>query len=67
MKSIQFKKGEKAARNKVIAFIDQMIKARLDWANSPEGRKALGPGSPTIPGMQDMCVMRAFVAKDSNF
>lgn len=35
-------------------FIEASIANRRAWAESEEGRRALGPGMPTIPGLQDL-------------
>lgn len=44
------KKERKAFRE----FIEASIANRRAWASSEEGYKALGPGMPTIPGLQDL-------------
>lgn len=58
MASTEFRRGERAACDKMHAWLLSMIEARLQWADSPEGRAELGPGSPTIPGLQDLYAMR---------
>lgn len=42
-------------------FIVKLMRERRNWADSPEGRKELGPGSPAIPGLQDMQRILKFV------
>jgi hypothetical protein len=44
--------------DRVSDYVDRLIAARLDWTRSPEGRKQLGPGSPTVPGLQDLYAVR---------
>lgn len=46
--------GARKEREKVMKFVQALIDARLVWANSAAGRKVLGPGSPTVPGLQDL-------------
>lgn len=48
-------------REKILDYINDRIQARLLWAESSHGRKALGPGSPTIPGLEDMSFIEYFV------
>lgn len=58
-----FRRGHRAAVEKMMAHVDMMIGARREWAESDEGRKTLGPGSPTIPGLQDMYAMRDYLVQ----
>jgi hypothetical protein len=44
--------------DRVADFVDRLIAARLAWANSCEGRRVLGPGSPTVPGLQDLYAIK---------
>lgn len=46
--------GVKKERKEFRRFIERSIQNRLEWANSEAGRRALGPGSPTVPGLQDL-------------
>lgn len=61
---------EQAARNEREAlrrFIKASIKNRLAWANSEDGRRVLGPGSPTVPGLQDFYAILSFLdARDDS-
>jgi len=59
--TIDFKRGHRAAVEKMMARVQQMIDARREWAESDEGRQRLGPGSTTIPGLQDMHAMRDYL------
>ena len=61
MISADFKRGHRAAVEKMTARVQTMINARLEWAASDEGREKLGPGSPTIPGLQDLNMMRDYL------
>lgn len=47
--------GVQKERQAFREFIKASIANRRRWADSEEGMKALGPGSPTIPGLQDLC------------
>lgn len=48
-------------------FIEASIANRRAWAESDEGRRALGPGSPTIPGLQDLHFILEWIkARDTN-
>ena len=42
-------------------YIKKCMKERRAWADTPEGRKKLGPGSPTIPGLQEYDQILKFV------
>lgn len=53
--------GRKFERERILKYIEQMEKDRRAWAASPEGIRQLGPGSPTIPGLQDMYQIMAFI------
>jgi hypothetical protein len=53
--------GAKSERGEICSYVETLIKARVAWAASPEGRKQLGPGSPTVPGLQDLCSVRDFI------
>lgn len=46
--------GARKERKAFRAFIEASIASRRAWANSDDGRRVLGPGSPTIPGLQDL-------------
>lgn len=35
-------------------FMGTSIDNRMAWANSPDGHRALGPGIPAVPGLQDL-------------
>ena len=49
-------------KNKQIAkYIRYCIEKRQEWASSEDGYKRLGPGSPTIPGMEEYYQILAFV------
>lgn len=61
MTSVDFKRGHRAATEKMMARVVMMIDARRAWAESSEGRAILGPGSPTIPGMQDLYAMKDYL------
>lgn len=37
----------------IFEFVQQLIDQRREWADSEKGREVLGPGSPTIPGLQE--------------
>lgn len=39
-------------------YVTALIDARLKWAASDEGRRVLGPGSPTVPGLQDLYAIK---------
>lgn len=43
----------KPSREEIISFIERCVEERQSWACSEEGYKRLGPGSPTVPGMQE--------------
>lgn len=49
----QSKTNGKPTVNSICQFIRHCISERRKWANSKEGVAILGPGSPTIPGMQE--------------
>ncbi len=53
--------GAKRERGEILLRVEAMIKARCEWATSPEGRKALGPGSPTVLELQDLYAVRDFI------
>lgn len=46
--------GARKERKAFREFIEASIANRRAWAESEDGRRALGPGSPTIPGLQDL-------------
>lgn len=43
------------------AYIRKCIDLRMDWACSPDGYQSLGPGSPTVPGLQEYFQILAYV------
>jgi hypothetical protein len=48
--------------NKQIAeYIRRCISLRREWADSPDGYKRLGLGSPIIPGLEEYDQILAFV------
>lgn len=46
---------------KIARFLECSIDNRIVWASSPEGVSVLGPGSPTVPGLQDLYGILSFV------
>ncbi len=50
-----------AYKMELASFIRQCIEERQAWASSPEGYRELGPGSPTVPGMQEYFQILAYV------
>jgi hypothetical protein len=46
--------GARKERKAFREFIEASIANRRAWAASDDGRRALGPGMPTIPGLQDL-------------
>lgn len=46
--------GARKERRAFREFIEASIKNRRSWASSEDGVRALGPGSPTVPGLQDL-------------
>jgi hypothetical protein len=54
-------KRKKPKRKEIAEYIRQCIEARRAWANSDEGYAKLGPGSPSIPGLQEYYQVLAFV------
>lgn len=55
------KQMNKPNNEEISKYIEKCIKERRDWANSSEGYKALGAGSPTIPGLQEYYQILSFV------
>jgi hypothetical protein len=53
--------SKKPKRKKIAAYIRDCMAARREWASSEEGRRKLGPGMPTIPGLQEYDQILAFV------
>lgn len=53
--------GKRPKRKQIAAFIRQCMDERRAWASSPDGLRKLGPGSPTIPGLQEYDQVLAFV------
>ena len=51
----------KKEREKLRRFIRASIENRLAWARSDDGVRTLGPGSPTVPGLQDFYVILAWL------
>lgn len=51
----------KPKRKEIVKFIRQCMDERRAWADTAEGRKRLGPGSPNIPGLQEYDQVLAFV------
>lgn len=47
------KKARRKERERLRKIVLRLIKARREWANSPDGYEKLGPGSPTVPGLQE--------------
>lgn len=59
--------GAKKERKAFREFIEASIANRRAWAESEDGRRALGPGTPTIPGLQDLnFVLEWIKARDAN-
>jgi ferric-dicitrate binding protein FerR (iron transport regulator) len=59
--------GAKKERKAFREFIEASIANRRAWADSEDGRRALGPGSPTIPGLQDLHFILDWIkARDAN-
>ena len=46
--------GAKKERQAFREFIEASIANRRAWADSDDGRRVLGPGMATIPGLQDL-------------
>lgn len=46
--------GARKERKKFKEFIEASIASRSAWASSEDGRRVLGPGSPAVPGLQDL-------------
>lgn len=46
--------GARKERQAFREFIEASIANRRAWADSDEGRRVLGPGMVTIPGLQDL-------------
>lgn len=53
--------ARKDEREKIRQFVRSCIDARLEWAQSEDGRRVLGPGSPTVPGLQEYYTILAYL------
>jgi hypothetical protein len=47
--------------DQISKYIRLCIEKRQEWASSEDGYKKLGPGSPTVPGLQEYYQILAFV------
>ena len=47
--------------DEIVAYIERRMRERREWAASEDGRKILGPGSPTIPGLEEYDRILRFV------
>lgn len=54
-------------RKRILDFVKRRIDERRKWAESEDGKKTLGPGHPTIPGMEDLEVIRHFIEYNSDY
>lgn len=56
----------RSERKALRRFVEASIQNRLAWAASDDGRRQLGPGSPTVPGLQDFyCILAWLDARDN--
>jgi uncharacterized protein YodC (DUF2158 family) len=53
--------GDNRSPAEIAAYIEQCIELRHEWASSPDGFARLGPGSPTVPGLEEYGQILAFV------
>ena len=54
-------KPDKPSKSEIIAYIKLCIERRHEWAKSPDGYRRLGPGSPTVPGLEEYGQILAFI------
>lgn len=59
------KKRKKVTVKSILEFVNELIDARYEWAQSPDGRARLGPGMPTIPGLEEWFRVRDYIETGS--